>query len=210
MNQLNDTSQSGKGKRNKGIWILVIMLVLFGGPYLASYIFMANQQLLETMTRSNRGELITPVRPAVTQELTLMDGRTIDESSYIGNWTLITVAPSNCIDDCRDTLISLRQIRRALGVNRRLVRRLVVVTDRDRLDVLQQDSDLYSGVEFVVGPDQAVANMLEWLRVPSSPQQLVVYIVDLQGNLMMYYKPPIDPDDVLTDMERLLKVFGGD
>lgn len=176
---------------------LIMMIVVFAAPVVGAWFLYLNPQFLPS-SQSNRGELIQPMVP-VNAELGLLDeqGKPLDLKVFDGMWTLVVLTAGDCSQECRDQLISVRQIRLALGETSKHVERLWVQVDRSTASSVDKEFDgMYSALA-----DQRL------LKALGEGEQALnrIYILDPMGNLMMRYAPDASPKDPLKDMERLLK-----
>lgn len=191
-------------RSNAPFWVL---LAITGLPFLAAWVVYFNPSLLGDFSTSNRGMLVTPTRPVPELRLETLDGAGFDTASLRGNWTMLAVADSRCDQGCETNLYDMRQIRLAMGDERKRIQRVLLLTDTDAIDRLSEHLAPFEGTVVVTGPAGARARLLALLDtgddVPASDR---VFLIDTLGNLMMAY-PPVPPaKDVLKDLERLLKV----
>ena len=186
------------------LWPLWAMIVVFAAPVVATWFYFFFPQYLPE-TRSNRGEILhPPVSLPQGLALSTSGGEPFDPASLHGAWTLVYLAGGACDQSCVDRLTQLRQIRLGLGEGRKLVERLLLLGDPNA----PLDEDLMAGAFEGMGvarTDEAgLGSLLDALG--SGPEGLGrVYILDPQGRLMMRYGADAPPDDVLNDLERLLK-----
>ena len=185
-------------------WILLAITAL---PFLAAWIVYFNPSLLGDRSTSNHGTLVTPPQPIPPMQLDTLDAAGFDTAGLAGNWTLLTVADSNCDRDCETNLYHLRQIRLAMGEERQRILRLLVLNDAEATDALRERIAPFEGTVIVTGPAPARDRLLEILNEGSgSGTTNRVFLIDPLGNLMMAY-PPVPPaNDVLKDLERVLEV----
>jgi len=201
-----DTQDRSTGK--KALWVLFFMAAAFGAPYLAVYSFINSDDILSTFGKSNHGQIISPARPLDGSPYQLAEGESFNIEDNKGEWTLLTIGQTDCTDQCRDNVISLRQVRLALGVNRRYVHRLFLSLDGKPFSATVTDDELYfAGMKNIVESDSTTSALLNKLTVDFGPTENATYLVDFRGNIMMYYKPGTEPKAILEDLERLLKVF---
>lgn len=192
-------------KRNlTPFWIL---LALCGLPYLFSWIYFANKDVLPQMGSSNRGDLIDPVRSVDNLSLQLMDGKTLDTGLLKGNWTLITAGSSHCDETCLKNVFHMRQVRRLMGEDRERIKRLFVLTDSDQLQAFSDKIEPYGAMDVVSGAGPDKAGLLEKMTVNGSSPENRIFIIDPMANLMMVYAADANPEDIAKDFRRLLKVM---
>ncbi len=190
------TTQAVPG-RPRRVFPLLAMIVVFAAPILGAWFFYLNPEYLPS-SQSNRGELIEPMLQ-VTADMGLQDadGNSLDMQPLEGKWTLVSLNKAPCEQDCRDKLISLRQIRLALGETSRHVERLQITVGAQRAPAVEADFD---GMYSALADDRLLAALGQGDAALNR-----IYILDPMGNLMMRYAPDASPKDTLKDMERLLK-----
>ena len=185
-------------------WPLIAMILVFAAPVVATWFYLFFPQYLPD-TRSNRGELLSPPVPLpATMPLVDRDGAPFDAGSLGDAWTLVYVSDGACTESCIERLTQLRQIRLGLGEGRRLVERLLVVADAE----LPRDRALMDGAfagMHLAGTDRGGRAALLAALGGETVDLGGVYVLDPRGALMMRYAADAAPEDMLNDMERLLK-----
>lgn len=195
-----------KSQQKKSRLIFLILVALFGLPYLASFYFYFDDDASEGLATSNKGQLVSPMRDIGNIEFRALDGSVKSSGDYKGQWIILTLASSRCEQSCIDNLYALKQVRRALGVDRRRVERLLVLNDDKDLVALQQKLDDFDGMDVFLAGGEAQAQLAAVLKMEQQPLRDAFYIIDPLGNYMMYYPPVTHPKNILKDMERLMKV----
>ncbi|MGE0082756.1 MAG: hypothetical protein AB7U81_15875 [Thiohalomonadaceae bacterium] len=110
-------------------------------------------------------------------------GEIIDPPVQVGGgrgWTLAVPAPEGCTGACAETMLLLKRVQRALGVEARRVQPVACVP---------------SGAE---GPCAGLAAALD--------EGTALVVVDPMGNAVLRYGKGFSPFDLLDDLERLLRV----
>ncbi|CAK0779368.1 conserved hypothetical protein [Gammaproteobacteria bacterium] len=199
VNQRGEGSPSGAPRRS--LWQLWLMLIIFALPIIASWFFYFNPQLLPA-TRSNHGELISPVRPW-PQELKLVhsnNGTPLVRTALERHWTLLTVEQLPCAETCRARLVQMSQIWRALGEGQLGVERMVVLVGAPGVG---DTASNFEGARGVVADATVLPTLRELFGSTDFWNHL--YLVDPMGNLMMRYPVDAPSKNVLKDLEHLLK-----
>lgn len=194
---MNTTTET----RRKGRRTLLGLFALFFAPLLfamAWYAFAPGY----TPPSTPHGTLIEPARPLEPFRLESGGGETLTLEGLRGQWHLVHFVSERCDEGCRERLYQTRQVRDALGEDRSRVRRLVVggagrttpgladvLEEHPRLVVMQEDGRGEFGRQFP--GDRATGD---------------VFLVDPNGNLMMRFAPGLPPDEMLKDLEKLLKL----
>lgn len=185
------------GARRARIKLLLIVLAC-AAPVIASYF---TYYVIRPEGRVNYAELIEPQRPTGELPLTGPVGEAGSLAQFRGKWLLVTAAPAECADDCRDRLYQMRQVRLMTGRERDRVQRVWLVTDpgapppallaeHDGLQWLRADPQAFAAV-FPGGPDTAATRH--------------VFIVDPLGNLMMRFPLKAEPARMKKDLSKLLR-----
>ena len=147
---------------------------------------------------TNHGTLVQPVRPVDAARLEGIDGAPLAADFLSGRWTLVHLSGHRCDDDCLHALARSRQVQQALGEDRRRVQILLV---------LAAGAPPPAG-DAPAGATVAVADR-DWLRpfaFDATAPTPGIYLVDPQGYLMMRYPRDVAQRDLISDLERLLKI----
>jgi hypothetical protein len=207
------TEETEVKKKKRRINPLLVMVVLFGFPYVISwYMFYSGDTLLFKDGKSE-GALISPVRVMPEFETLDLAGSKINHQALIGKWSFLMVGPSQCDELCNETLVMLRQVRLAQAVDRMRVQRLWLLTGNSHKDelkklieaehqglrVLTYHSQLGQALYPVLNPEA------EALLEGGGIADFSIFLIDPLGNLMMSYEPATEGKRVLKDLKRLLK-----
>ena len=203
MNEQQNQFDPVVARRNR--MIFVGMALLFAAPILiATYMYKSGWRPASTM---NHGTLVQPPRPAPGFVLSNLAGGSFDQQGLKNLWNLVVVTEGACSNSCKKNLHTIRQVQVAQGKNQHRVRRILVqngnVEDLDKL------ATAYPKLT-ILGADAASLDKLrKWTATSDRPGLFDgsrVYMVDPQGNFMMYYLPGYDPTGLRKDIVRLLKV----
>lgn len=185
---------------------LVIMLVLFGFPYIASWYFLNSESTLSIGQLGNNGELVSPVVPLGEFTLETTQGKVINNENLAGNWLLVTTS-SSCEKVCQDTLLIIRQARKSTGINRKVITPILLLQSTSALEPFDVDLSEAFPQLVVVGPESSGAKKL--IKAFAQTHKNVensLYMVDPYNNLMMYYPEGLEPKPLMEDLKRLLKI----
>ena len=91
-------------KPNRNGRILLIMLTLFGAPYLFAWYFFFSGTALEIGNSSNKGNLVSPIRAMPETSYQLHNGNELTKADLQGHWLMISLAES-CDELCEQALI---------------------------------------------------------------------------------------------------------
>ena len=183
--------KTGRGR----VQLLLIAAVFLGPLALATWLYFAGQDLTPA-GRTNNGALLQPIT-------NLKDA--VPESPLHahndGYWVLLYANESACGDACEHSLYTLRQSRLMLGKELdRLVRVFlrgdtapdtVLLAKEHKGLVTLQDSNLKSLLDKKKHTDLEAGGY---------------YLVDPLGNLVLYFRPDIDPSAMVEDIKHLLEL----
>jgi hypothetical protein len=148
---------------------------------------------------TEHGVLYQPVRPMPEATMTLADAPG-QVAQLRGKWTLIYVGPAGCDDTCREALVEMRQVRRALGRDMERVQRLWLVTTGTP-DVRFLAAE-HPGIG-LLGPGPPAGALAE-LAGPAAPGD--IFLADPLGNLVMRYPAGTGMKGIHGDLKHLLKI----
>ena len=114
------------------------MILLFGLPYAISWYFIYSGDPVSFEKPNYHGELISPVIPLGEFSLGLENGSVLTETDIAGSLSLITVT-SACEKTCQETLFIIRQNRKAMGVNRQVIKPIILLENPEALSGLSID-----------------------------------------------------------------------
>ncbi len=205
-----DTNTPSKKRRSN--WQFWLMVFLFALPNMAIIYYHYSGDRPD-FGHTNKGLLISPMVTPNPNTFELLDGTSFDLMQKIsGKWALVMVSSSDCQIDCQKTIYHMRQMRRALSIDRSRVERVLILTDTslsENFDTLLQD---YPLMNIVSGPSGEVQSLVQQLTtlsfkpVASVPTQGTIYLIDPKGRLILAYPEGTEPKDLLKDLRRLLKV----
>lgn len=183
-------------KRGRGRVQFLLIAAIFLGPLaLAAYLYFVGQDLTPA-GRTNNGALLQPVT-------NLRDG--VPESPLYahndGFWVLLYANDSLCDDACAHSLYTLRQSRLMLGKEMDRLVRVFLHGDTAPDTVLLADE--HGGL--VALSDSALKELLD-NKKPADLEAGGYYLIDPLGNLVMYFRPDIDPSDMVEDIKHLLEL----
>lgn len=182
-------------------WGLYLLFAAFLAPLALAFIFYYGH-LIKPSKGTEHGILLQP---------TLNFSAIAPKSSIVPpsarSWQLMYVVANACDSQCEQTLHLLRQLHVALGKDSDRVQRVLVVIDS------QQPLNYKPGP--ALSPTTAAysvsnAQWQQFLNNSNDAQTMAkqggLYIVDPNGNAMLYYSPIFPPKGVLEDIKHLLKL----
>ena len=171
---------------------LLALIGLFLLPIVASTVA---YNFLDLKPTANYGELIMPPATVPAQRFTKPDGTPFAFQDLAGTWVLVAADSADCPAACREKLVTLRQVRQALGRNASRVERVLLV-DGARAPATQA-LEPFPGLRVVLAGGHPVP--------PFGGDTAHIYLVDPNGNVMMRWPAAPDAHRMLKDLERLLK-----
>jgi hypothetical protein len=174
------------------IKLLIIISVAFFPIFAAYIVFLYFPEWLPDMT-TNQGTLIQP--PIV------LDGIEIEPGQ---RWTLLIPVDSSCDKTCQEVLFLSRQTHIALGKNTSRVQRVILIEGRLSADFEELLREEHSEAKIIDIAHNDTAARLKGL-VPNGLHKLIVFVMDPNGNVMMYYRPEQGGKPMLRDLKHLLK-----
>jgi len=177
------------------IQLFLISLVFFGPLILAAWLYFSGTGF-QPMGRTNHGELLEPF-------LNIRDR--LPESPIHahneGHWLLVYAEDGSCDETCEHALYALRQSRLMLGPEMERLVRVFLHGERavDTVFIAEQHAGLVAMQD----------NRLSELLTDKTPARLRAggfYLVDPLGNLVMYFRPDIDPGEMVEDIKHLLEL----
>jgi hypothetical protein len=174
------------------IKLLIIISIAFFPIFAAYMVFLYFPEWLPDMT-TNQGTLIQP--PIV------LDGIEIEPGQ---NWVLLIPVDSSCDKACQQVLYLSRQTHIALGKNTSRVQRVILVEGQLSADFKELLREEHRKVKIIDIAGDGTAVRLKAL-VPNGLHKLIVFVMDPNGNVMMYYRPEQGGKPMLRDLKHLLK-----
>jgi len=182
---------TGKGR----IQFLLIAAVFLGPLALAAWLYFAGQDLTPA-GRTNHGALLQPI--------TNLNDVVPASPLYAhndGHWVLLYANDAVCGEACAYSLYTLRQSRLMLGKEMDRLVRVFLHGDSAPDTVLLADE--HEGL--VTLSDSALMELLD-KKKPVDLKAGGYYLVDPLGNLVMYFRPDIDPSAMVEDIKHLLEL----
>jgi hypothetical protein len=183
-------------QRKSGRLQFVLIALAFLGPLLiATWLYFAGDALVPE-GRSNHGALLEPI-------VNLGDavpGSPV-AALHKDSWVLLYANDLACDDRCREALYTQRQSRLMLGKEMDRLTRVFLHGDTppDTVFLATEHAGL------ITIEDSSLQGLLNNKRPVDLPAG-GCYLIDPLGNLVMYFRPDIDPADMVSDIKRLLKL----
>jgi len=185
-----------ESKRKSARLHLALIAAVFFGPLLIAAWLYYGGYFAESLGRSNHGTLLEPI---VNLHDELPDSGL--HSRHEGLWLLLFADLEPCADECRERLYTIRQIRKMLGKEMDRVDRVFLhgATPPDTVFLAAEHPGLITTAE------ADLAGLLNNKR-PSDQPAGGYYLIDPLGNLVLYFRPDIEPSDIVDDIKHLLRL----
>ena len=190
--QNSSESETGNHQRMSRMK-LVIIISLSIGPILAAYIVFFNFPGLAPTSRTNEGVLINPPVQA---------GAVIASNS---KWTLLIGVSQDCDEVCEEVLHLSRQIHISLGKNTPRVQRVIITQGDLSPTFMAFLKDEHGNTKIQDIRDSELSDQLHQ-AITTAPISSIVFLMDPNGNVMMYYPPEKGGKPMLKDLKLLLKL----
>jgi len=157
-------------------------------------------------TTRNRGLLVQPPISIDWESLAPVAVGEPPPSQLDDHWVILHALPAQCDAGCIETVTALRQVHRAAGRNQARIRLALLLQDPQQ-SLVQNLLAIYPEFRLLEDPGQALWRTLQDAARSGQAQGAAVgasYLVDPLGNIMMYYAPGSDPNDLKQDLKRLL------
>ena len=174
------------------VQMLLIASVFFGPLAVATWMYYGGA--LQPDGRTNHGILLEPIVNIVD---TLPGSQIVAQDGF---WVLVYMNGGVCGDNCRQSLLTLRQSRLMLGKEMDRLRRVFLhgESSPDTVFLAAEHAGLISLRD---------SGFFELLH-NKKPATLVAggyFLIDPLGNLVMYFEPQTNPADMVEDIKHLLK-----
>ncbi len=129
----------------------------------------------------------------------------LPESPLFGHrdnsWLLLYARIGTCDESCHEALYVLRQSRLMLGKEMERVRRVLLHGDSapDTVFLAEEHQGL-------ITLEDSNLNGLLNKKKPADLPAGGYFLIDPLGNLVMYFRPDLDPADMVDDIKHLLKL----
>jgi len=184
---------------NKGRRTLLLLALVFLGPMgIAMALYYTGFQW-RPQGSTEHGELYQPPRPLPELDLQLL-GEGGGNAGLRGKWTFIYAGPGDCATACREALVEMRQVRRALGRDMERVQRLYLVTGGEP-DLAWLATE-HPGLDVAAGGEATNAVLQAIGEAPAGS----IFLADPLGNLVMRYPAGTGMKGMHQDLQRLLKI----
>ena len=175
--------------------LLFLSLVFFGPLILATWMYFSGSGF-QPEGRTNHGQLLDPL---ISTAEALPDASIHEHNE--GHWLLVYANSADCDAACEFALLTLRQSRLMLGREMDRLRRVFLHGDTapDTVFLANEHAGL------ITLQDEDLSALLENSRPPNLAAG-GYFLIDPLGNLVMYFRPDLDPSDMVEDIDHLLEL----
>jgi hypothetical protein len=181
---MNDAPRQGRSR----FQLFLVALVFLGPLAIAAWLYSHGSS---PSGRTNHGALLEPIIN-VGEQLSAGPDRA---------WILLYRNPGECGDACRHALYTLRQARLMLGKEMDRLHRVFLHGESPPDTVFLADE--HPGL--ITIEDSTLDALLNNKRPAEIPAG-GYYLIDPHGNLVMYFRPDLDPSDMVDDIKHLLRL----
>jgi len=186
---------------------LLVIAALFFLPLVLAWLMYTGTVELQPHSTRNRGLLVQPPLPVDWAGVHLEDnGQQSAETSFARHWLILHAVPRPCNESCLQQVTDLRQVHRASG---RQQSRLHLALLQDFEDAEERGvlKDIYAPFQLIENPNGNLWRALDQVAMRSEPAATArgsTYLIDPLGNIMLFYAAGYDPNDLKSDLKRLL------
>ncbi len=195
---MSDNKQDNQQQR-RGRWKLFAVIAVCASPLIFSYL---TYYVIKPEGRTNYGDLLDPrLYPIPVLGSTTLDGKPAELDTYKGQWLMVQVDASECLEPCQKKLINMRQLRLMQGKEMERIERVWLITDGRPIETMLMRQ--FDGTRLLRAKLEAVRT---WLPVePGTTAADHIYLVDPMGNLMMRFPKDADPNKIKKDLSKVLR-----
>ncbi|MEX2488827.1 MAG: hypothetical protein WD356_04800 [Pseudomonadales bacterium] len=179
---------------------LLLILATAVGPIILAYIFYFYFSDFAPAEGTNEGHLILP--PRHVEEIAAEPGKEIPR----GQWAMLMLTGPECDQDCERLMYLSRQVHRGLGKDAERVERYLLVGGNNLSASFRRliEAD-YPDIQVRYYLRTSLNGVFE--KVVEAPMDGdYIFLMDPNGNIMMYYTSDLAGKPMLSDLKHLLKI----
>lgn len=200
---MNQREEQGKGRRQ-----LLLLVALFAAPIVLAWLVFTNQSLITSKTK-NHGVLVEPARPLPAFSLDNMAGGKTGLVDITKKWSLVYIGGAECNQDCVDSLYKMRQSRLGQKGEHGRINLVYVSAEGVPAESVKAQQQETPVLQVLSASQSEAGRLLGIFEIPGEPAAVTagrVYMIDPQGNLMMFYRKGFEARGLAKDLELLLKI----
>jgi hypothetical protein len=185
----------GPSQKKSRLQLLLVALVFLGPLVVAAWLYNQGESHAPS-GRTNHGELLEPI---INVSTSLSSAGILEKKDH--GWLLVYANTASCDDPCRRALYTYRQARLMLGKEMDRVRRVFLHGDTlpDTVFLAEEHPGL------ITIEDSSLSGLLNNKRPADLPAG-GYFLIDPHGNLVMYFRPDLDPAEMVDDIKHLLRL----
>ena len=185
---------------------LVVIALVFILPLVMAWLMFTGVIEYRPAATRNLGHLVEPPIAVSWQGVTAPGRSTAAIDGFADHWLVLYALPARCDDPCLDAVVGIRQVHRAAGRHRARIRTALLVDgpDPNELDRLRAIYDGFELIENIGGELWDTLDRAAGQALQSAGAAGGTFLIDPLGNIMMYYPPESDANDLRQDLRRLL------
>lgn len=151
---------------------------------------------LQSSHKINNGVLISSPPNFSSWNFLDSSGLSFAQSILQHKWTVMYLAPEQCQETCKKNIYNLGQLKKALGKQRDRMEPVVLAKNKLLYKNIARD---FPSIHFIFGSNK--------VKIPlqnTSEQQF--YIIDPNGNIILYYGSSSNISLLLKDLKKLMRV----
>lgn len=203
-----------KQRNTKNQWQVWFMILMLGGVIIAGFLIYPKTEdqrnlLLEKLGTTNYGDFLVPPVPIAG-----LNFKNDEDDAWIladqkPKWRMIIAGDGECVDRCRELIYLTRQIHISLGKYSRRFERLYLALDPQLVDETSAYLKLnHPFLKVIYGSREEFEALLKNTNTPfgsKNPDLIRAYLVDQQGLVMMSYSLVNKGNEIIEDIEHLMK-----
>jgi len=186
---------------------LLVIAALFFLPLVLAWLMYTGTIEFQPHSTRNQGQLVQPPVPVDWASVRLNEnGSQPADAAFARHWLILHVVPDPCNDSCLQQVTDLRQVHRASGRQQSRLR-LALLHDFEDAEDQAALKAIYAEFQLIENPRGDLWRALDQVATRSEPAATArgsTYLIDPLGNIMLFYAAGYDPNDLKSDLKRLL------
>ncbi|WP_461482231.1 SCO family protein [Porticoccus sp.] len=206
---------SQQQSKKAGQWQVWLMVGILSGVIIAGFLLFphseeSRERLLKKLGTTNHGEFVLPAVSIKTLQLNDAEGQAWLFDDQKVKWRMLIPGHAHCNQACQDLLYLTRQVHISLGKYSRRFERLYLNLDShldsDTSEYMKQHPFLHT----LYADEEPLKALLAGTNAPllgnaDSGNPLRAYLVDQDGLIMMSYTLANSGNEIIEDIEHLMK-----
>lgn len=182
---------------------LLIIAGMFVLPLALAWLMYSGTIEYNPVNTRNLGELVKPPVPVPLDTLQPAVTGSMPIDSLREHWVVAYRLPATCDEACIGDVTALRQVHRASGKNQSRLRVLLLGAEPGAAGTALLD--VYPSFVLAARPGGEFGTRLDTVASEfGAPSERSLYLLDPLGNIMLFYAPGFDANNLKKDLKRLL------